>query len=267
MLAPDIDPVAVHFPAVELLGRIFHPAIHWYGVMYLIGFIAGWALGVYRAGRADSGWKREEVGDVLFYIALGVIAGGRLGHVLFYGLGHYLTHPLEIFSIWEGGMAFHGALVGVIIAMWWYGRRTGRGFFAVADFVAPLTPIGLGAGRIGNFINQELWGRVTDVPWAMVFRTDPQALPRHPSQLYELALEGIVLFVVLWIYSSRPRPTGAVSAVFLIGYGVFRFAVEFVRAPTDGYVGWLTAGQFLTLPMIAFGAWLLFSALRRRAPA
>lgn len=261
MLAPDIHPVAVSLGPLK---------IHWYGLMYLLGFATGWWLGVYRARRPGSGWQAAEVGDVLFYIALGVILGGRLGHIVFYEPAYYLAHPLEIFAIWQGGMAFHGALIGVIVAMWLYARRTKRGFFAVADFVAPLTPLGLGAGRIGNFINQELWGRVADVPWAMVFaRTDPARLPRHPSQLYEFALEGIVLFAILWVYSARPRPSAAVSGLFLIGYGVFRFFVEFFREPSDGYVGWLTAGQFLTLPMIIAGiammVWAYRSAARQAA--
>lgn len=259
MLAPDIDPVAFSFGPLK---------VHWYGLMYLVGFIGGWALGAYRAGRPGSGWQRAEVGDLLFYLALGTILGGRLGYVLFYNFGYYLRHPHEVFFLWTGGMSFHGGLIGVTVAMWWYARRTQRGLLAVSDFVAPLVPIGLGAGRIGNFINQELWGRVTDVPWGMVFRTGGPS-PRHPTQLYEFALEGVALFIILWLYSARPRPVGAVSGTFLLGYGVFRFVVEFFRMPDAhiGYLafGWLTMGQVLSLPMVVGGAALLYWSYRRRS--
>jgi phosphatidylglycerol---prolipoprotein diacylglyceryl transferase len=258
MLAPDIDPVAFALGPLK---------VHWYGLMYLTGFVGGWALAVYRAGRPEYGWRREEVGDVLFYLAVGVIVGGRLGYVLFYNFGYYLKHPLEVFYLWTGGMSFHGGLLGVIAAMWLYARRTQRGFFAVADFIAPVAAIGLGAGRIGNFINQELWGRVSDVPWAMVFARTGGPQPRHPTQLYEFALEGVALFVILWLYSARPRPAGAVSGMFLVCYGAFRFFVEFFRVPDAhlGYLafGWLTMGQILSVPMVLFGAWLLARAARR----
>lgn len=256
--APDIDPVAIH------LGRI---QVHWYGLMYLIGFLGAWWLGMYRARRAGSGWRPQEIADLLFYGALGVILGGRIGYVLFYNLPYYLDHPIEVFYIWSGGMSFHGGLLGVITAMWLYGRRTQRTFFAVADFVAPLTPVGLGAGRLGNFINHELWGKVTDVPWGMVF---PNAgpLPRHPSQLYEFSLEGVALFIILWVYARKPRPTGAVSGLFLLCYGIFRFLVEFVREPDVqlGYLafGWVTMGQILSLPMILLGIWLLWWSHRKQ---
>lgn len=257
MLAPDIDPVVIHLGPVK---------IHWYGLMYLIGFLGAWWLGIYRAKRPESGWRPQEVADFIFYGALGVILGGRLGYTLFYNLSYYLAHPIEIFYIWSGGMSFHGGLLGVIIAMWLYARKTQRPFFAVADFVALLTPLGLGAGRLGNFINQELWGRATDVPWGMVF---PAAgpLPRHPSQLYEFMLEGVALFIILWIYARKPRPLGAVSGMFLMGYGLFRFFVEFAREPDAhlGYLafGWLTLGQVLSFPMILIGAGLIWRAYRR----
>lgn len=253
---PGFDPVAVSIGPVQ---------VHWYGLMYLVGFAGGWWLGRHRARRPGSGWRPVEVGDLLFYVAVGVILGGRLGYVLFYNLSYYWSHPLEILFIWSGGMSFHGGLLGVIAAMALYGRATRRGFWQVADFVAPLVPLGLGAGRLGNFINQELWGRVTDLPWGVVFDTGGP-LPRHPSQLYEAFLEGVVLFGLLWWYSTRPRPAGRVSGLFLLGYGLSRFAVEFVREPDPqlGYLafGWVTMGQVLSLPMLLFGAWLLW----RRVP-
>ena len=260
MLAPDIDPVAISIGPLK---------IHWYGLMYLVGFVGGWWLGSVHAGRPNSGWQRSEVGDLLFYIALGTILGGRLGYVLFYNLGYYLKHPIEIFFVWTGGMAFHGALLGIIVAMWMFARRTQRGFFQVSDFAAPLTPLGLGAGRIGNLINQELWGRTSDVPWAMVFARTGGPLPRHPSQLYEFALEGVALFAILWLFSARPRPAGAVSGLFLVCYGAFRFFIEFFREPDAqlGYLafGWLTMGQVLSVPMVLFGIGLLIWS-RRGAP-
>lgn len=263
MPVPEIDPVAFQIGPIQ---------VHWYGLMYLIGFLGGWALGAWRAGRPGSGWQRAEVGDLLFYVAIGVIVGGRLGYVLFYHPGYYLEHPFEVFAIWKGGMAFHGALVGVLVTVWLYARHTHRGFFAVSDFLAPLVPLGLGAGRLGNFINQELWGKVTDVPWAMVFERTGGPLPRHPTQLYEFALEGVVLFIILWSYSARPRPVGSVSGLFLLGYGTFRFLVEFFRVPDPqlGYLafGWLTMGQILSLPMILAGAaFFVWSHRRLSAPA
>lgn len=257
LIYPDIDPAAV---------RIGPFAVHWYGLMYLIGFVGGWWLGRIRARRPDSVWAPEEVGDLLFYVALGVVLGGRIGYVLFYNLPGFLEQPLVLFKVWQGGMSFHGGLVGVLVAAWLYGRRTQRTFFQVTDFIAPFVPIGLGAGRIGNFINGELWGRPTELPWGMVFPfVDQQA--RHPSMLYEAILEGPVLLAVLWIYSNKPRPTMAVSGLFLIGYGLFRFAVEFVRQP-DAHIGflawgWVTMGHVLTLPMLAFGALLMVLAYRR----
>jgi phosphatidylglycerol:prolipoprotein diacylglycerol transferase len=257
LAAPDIDPVAIQ------IGPL---AVRWYGLMYVVGFLAGWWLGTVRARRPGSGWRPEEIADLLFYVALGVILGGRLGYVFFYNLPHYLAHPLEIFYIWQGGMSFHGGLIGVALALWLYARRTARPWLVVTDFLAPLAPLGLGPGRIGNFINQELWGRVTDLPWGMVFK-NAGPWPRHPSQLYEAFLEGLVLFVLLWWYTARPRPAGAASGLFLAGYGTFRFLVEFVREPDPqlGFLafGWLTMGQLLSLPMILAGAGLLVWAHRR----
>lgn len=256
---PDIDPIIFAIGPLKL---------RWYGMMYLLGFAAFWWLGSRRARREGSLWTPFQVQDFLFYGALGVILGGRIGYMLFYGFDALVENPLNLFRIWDGGMSFHGGLVGVLVALAWYARRNGRTFFQLADFVAPLVPIGLGAGRIGNFINGELWGRPTDLPWGMVFPyVDGQ--PRHPSQLYEVLLEGVVLFAVLWWYSASARPRRAVSGLFLLLYGVFRFAVEFVRQPDVqlGFVafGWITMGQVLSVPLIAFGAWLLWNAYRQHA--
>lgn len=197
--------------------------------------------------------------DVLFYGALGVILGGRLGYVIFYQPSYFLHHPLDIFMTWKGGMSFHGGFLGVLTAMWLFCRSRKLSFLRVMDFIAPLVPLGLGAGRLGNFINGELWGRTTDLPWGMVFQ-NADALPRHPSQLYQFGLEGILLFSLLWWFSSKPRPVGAISALFLIGYGVGRFLVEFAREP-DSYLGLLSLGlsmgQWLSLPMILIGIWML----------
>jgi phosphatidylglycerol:prolipoprotein diacylglycerol transferase len=255
---PIFDPIALDLGFVK---------IHWYGIMYLIGFGAAWWLGQLRAKQPNSAWTPEQIGDLIFYCALGVVIGGRIGYVLFYDFGNFIDSPLRLFKIWEGGMSFHGGLIGVITAMWLYGRRLNKTFFQVADFVAPLVPIGLGAGRIGNFINGELWGKATDLPWGVVF---PQAgmQPRHPSQLYEALLEGLALFLILWFYSKKPRPTMAVSGLFLVGYGCFRFIIEFVRIPDEhlGYLAldWLTMGQILSTPMIILGIVLMALAYRNK---
>ena len=253
---PEIDPIAVE------LGPL---AVRWYGLMYVIGILGGWWLGRVQARRPWSPLTPEQVDDMVTWIALGVILGGRVGSILFYNFGDFVADPLMLFRIWQGGMSFHGGFLGVLLAMWWFGRRTGAGFWALTDFIAPVVTIGLGAGRVGNFINGELWGKATDVPWAVVVN----GVPRHASQLYEAFLEGLVLFVVLWTFASRQRPRMAVSGLFLVGYGVSRFAVEFVRLPDAhiGYMawGWLTRGQLLTAPMIIWGIALLVLAYRRQS--
>jgi phosphatidylglycerol:prolipoprotein diacylglycerol transferase len=251
MIHPGFDPVAIH------LGPL---AVRWYGLMYVLGFVAALLLGKYRArNRPDLGWTEKDMDDVLMYGLFGVVLGGRLGYVIFYRPDYYFAHPVEIFSVWEGGMSFHGGMLGVLVALWLFARKTTRPWLAVTDFIAPLVPLGLGAGRIGNFINGELWGRPTELPWGMIFpRVDH--IYRHPSQLYEFALEGVALFVLLWWFSSRPREVGRVSGMFLVGYGVFRFGVEFTREPDD-FLGLLSLGlsmgQWLSLPMIGAGLWLL----------
>lgn len=256
---PQIDPVAVALGPLK---------IHWYGLMYLIGIGGAWLLASRRLERFDSTWNKDKLSDLVFWVAMGVILGGRLGYVMFYDLPAYIAEPAKILRVWEGGMSFHGGLIGVMLATWWFGKRNGKSFFELMDFIAPLVPIGLGAGRIGNFINAELWGKATDVPWAMVFPTDPQQLARHPSQLYQFALEGVALFTILWFYSRKPRPTMAVSGMFAACYGVFRFIVEFVRVPDAqlGYLawGWLTMGQILCLPMILGGIGLIAYAYKRQ---
>ena len=258
MLAyPRIDPVAIEIGPIE---------VHWYGIMYLVGFAAAWWLLRRRADRSGGIWTREQIDDLVFWGALGTLIGGRVGYMLFYHFQTWLADPLALFRVWEGGMAFHGGLLGVLAAMAWLAHRQRRHVIDVTDFIAPVVPIGLGAGRLGNFINGELWGRTSDLPWAMVFPGGGPH-PRHPSQLYEFLLEGVLLFAILWWFSARPRPRYAVSGVFLVGYGAFRFLVEFVRAP-DAHLGtvafgWMTMGQVLTLPMLLAGGIFLLLARRR----
>ncbi len=248
---PEIDPIIVQ------IGPL---ALRWYGVTYLIGFLGAFWLGSYRAKQPHNSFSGDQVGDLVFYSAIGAILGGRLGYALFYQSGYYVQNPLGILQIWQGGMSFHGGMLGVFVACWFYARRYRKQWFEITDFAAPLVPIGLGAGRIGNFINGELWGAVTDKPWGMVF---PGAgpLPRHPSMLYEAFLEGLVLFLLLWFYSGKPRPRMAVSGLFLTGYGAFRTLVEFVREPDRhlGYLAgdWLTMGMVLSLPMAVAGLLLI----------
>ncbi len=256
---PQIDPVLIKLGPISL---------HWYGMMYLFGFVFAYWLGTRRAKQSNGLWTVEQVDQLLFNCFAGIILGGRIGDVFFYNLDYFLTDPLYLFRIWEGGMSFHGGLIGVIVAMIWTSRRQQRNFWQTADFFAPLIPFGLGMGRIGNFINAELWGRVTDVPWAMVFPTDPLRLPRHPSQLYEALLEGLVLFIILNLFIKKARPMGSVSGLFLIGYGVFRFLVEYVREPdanVNTAADLLTRGQWLCVPMIIGGAAIMFWAYRRQA--
>ena len=260
IMYPEWNPIAFH------LGPI---AVHWYGIMYLIGLLGGWCLLALRLKYSPfpRGFTVNQLSDILFYAALGIILGGRVGYIIFYAWSEFTSNPLILFRIWQGGMSFHGGLIGVILALWLYARKIGKSLGDITDFIAPVVPIGLGAGRIGNFINGELWGRITDVPWAMVF---PEAgpFPRHPSQLYEFALEGVVLFVILWFFSQKQRPRWAVSGLFLVGYGCVRFLIEFFREPDVqiGYIafGWLTKGQLLSLPMIILGLFLLVLSYKRK---
>ena len=269
MIHPQFDPILLS------IGPL---AIRWYALSYIVGFVLFIWLGRRRIAEGNTVFTKEMLDDFLTWGVIGVILGGRLGYVLFYKFSDYLAHPLDILKVWEGGMSFHGGFLGVLVAMWLFGRKHHIGFWKVADFVAPLVPLGLASGRIGNFINGELWGRVTDINafWAMGF---PQAryedltaaahnpqwaawltqygmLPRHPSQLYQFALEGVALFVIVWLFSKKPRPTGQVAMVFLAGYGFFRFIAEFARQPDDylGLLTWgLSMGQWLSLPMVVLG--------------
>lgn len=260
LLHPQFDPVAI------TLGPL---SIRWYGLMYLVAFVQFLLLGRYRLALRNGPCSREQLDDLLFYGMLGVIVGGRLGQVIFYEPAYYLAHPLEIVAVWKGGMSFHGGFLGVLLAMTLWARKARLGWLTVTDFIAPLAPLGLAAGRLGNFINGELWGRVADpaLPWAMVFPQAGDMLPRHPSQLYHIGLEGLSLFAILWLYTAKPRPTGAASGVFLIGYGVFRFVTEYFREPDHGIFGQsytVSMGQWLSLPMILAGLALLVLAYRRK---
>ena len=256
LIHPNFDPIAI------AIGPL---AIRWYGLMYLTAFAAFWWLGTRRIAAGRAPITRVQFDDMLFFGILGVIAGGRLGYVLFYKPAYYLSHPLEIAAIWQGGMSFHGGFLGVLVAMVWLARKTDRRWLDVMDFVAPLVPLGLAAGRLGNFINAELWGRVTDVSWGMVFRGGG-ALPRHPSQLYEMVGEGLLLFLLLWVYSAKARPRGAVSGLFLAGYGIARFACEYTREPDD-FLGLLalgmSMGQWLSAPMVVAGVAMMVWAYRK----
>ncbi len=260
---PELDPIALSLGPFTLGDKVIGPLnVHWYGIMYLLSFVLAWYVGWHRAGQKHSVIQRKQVEDLIVYGAFGVIIGGRLGYAFLYHFDKLQQDPTWLFRVWEGGMSFHGGLIGVIVAMLIYARKIGVSFLAVADFVAPLEPIGQFFGRIGNFIGQELWGRSTDGPWAMVFPNDPLALPRHPSQLYQACLEGLLLFVILFWFSRKPRPKGATSGLFLVGYGVFRFVVEFAREPDSHLrdhllLGWMTRGQVLCVPMIVAGILLI----------
>ncbi len=264
---PEIDPVAVSIDAFTVAGKTLGPFnIHWYGLMYLVGFAGAWFLAVHRTKNSERVIRPEQVEDLTFYSAMGVILGARVGYVLFYNVGAFLDDPLMLFRVWEGGMSFHGGLIGLSISTLIYAAKVNRNFFDLVDFIAPFAPLGLFFGRIGNFIGGELYGRATDAPWAMAFPNDPGVL-RHPSQLYEAFLEGIVLFVLLFWFSQKPRPRAAVIALFLIGYGCFRFFVEFYRAP-DAHImfdlfGWMTRGQILCVPMVVVGMSLLIWTYRK----
>ena len=263
LIHPQFDPVAVS------IGPL---AVRWYGLMYLLAFVQFWWLGKHRIQTqpqlVKAGWTVQQLDDLLFYGVLGVVLGGRLGQVLFYEPGFYWSHPLEILAVWKGGMSFHGGFLGVLVAMALYARKLQRNWLDITDFIAPLVPLGLAAGRIGNFINGELWGRVCDpsLPWGMIF-PHVDNLPRHPSQLYQAGLEGLFLFIVLWLFSRSARPRGAVSAVFLMGYGAFRFIGEFFRTPDNGIFGLsevISMGQWLSLPMVLAGLAMLRWSFRRR---
>ena len=252
---PEIDPIALALGPVK---------IHWYGLMYVVGFIAGWWLARRRGAKPGSTWKPVDVDDLIFFAAIGVIAGGRLGWIFVYGFERLVADPLAIIRVWEGGMSFHGGLVGVMLAIAWFARRRGRNIADVFDFTAPLPAIGLFAGRIGNFINGELWGKPTDLPWGFMVGGEV----RHPTQLYEATLEGIVLFSVIWWFTSKPRPRLAPAGLFLTLYALFRILVEFLRLPDAniGYLafGWVTMGQLLSLPMLAAGLAMFTWALRKK---
>ena len=251
---PNIDPVAFNLGLLK---------VHWYGIMYLFAFVSAWYIALKRCRRQDTVIAADQVEDIVVYSALGVVLGGRCGYVFFYNFEKWLADPLWLFRLWEGGMSFHGGLLGVILAIVIYSLRHKQHFFGITDFIAPLIPLGLGFGRIGNFIGGELWGRPTELPWGMVFpHVDDVA--RHPSQLYQAFLEGVLLFAIIFWFSAKPRPRMTVSALFLIFYGLFRFLVEFVRQP-DAHIpelafGWMTRGQLLSIPMVAVGFILLVLA-------
>ena len=256
---PNIEPVALDLGFAQ---------IHWYGLMYLCAFISAWALGNYRAKQPGSGWSKDQVSDVLFYGALGVILGGRIGYILFYNFDKFIDNPAIIIRIWEGGMSFHGGLIGVIIGVYLFAKKSGKTYFEVNDFVAPMVPLGLGFGRLGNFINKELWGRPVEsaIPWAMDYG---DFIARHPSSLYQALTEGILLFIILWLFSSGKKPRMSVSGLFLLSYGSFRFITEFYREP-DAHLGfvafdWMSQGQVLSVPMVIAGIALIVLAYKKQA--
>lgn len=252
----------LHYPHINPIAfQIGFLKVHWYGLMYLVGFAMAWVLALYSVRNQQRQWiTNQQISDLIFYDALGLIIGGRLGYMLFYNFPNFIANPLTLFQVWRGGMSFHGGLIGIIITTWIFSQRTQKRWMDVTDFVAPLVPLGLAAGRIGNFINGELWGRITTAPWGMMF---PKAgsLLRHPSQVYEFFLEGVLLFIIMWWFSAKLRPRFAISSLFLLCYGLFRFIAEFFRQPDPqlGFIafGWLTMGQLLSLPMIIIGSFAL----------
>jgi phosphatidylglycerol:prolipoprotein diacylglycerol transferase len=255
MVLPHIDPVFFHLGPLEF---------RWYGLMYIIGFVAAYFIILAGVKRKKIGWSKEDVGDFVFFVAMGVILGGRTGYVVFYNLSYYMDHPLRIFAVWEGGMSFHGGFIGAVLAGFLFLRKRRIGFFPMADIVAPTIPIGLGLGRIGNFINGELYGRVTDIPWGMVF-PNGGALPRHPSQLYEAILEGPVMYLALWLLGRKEKPAGVVFWAFIALYGLFRFFVEFFREPDQqlGYIlGTFSMGQLLSFPMFLLGVGMIWRTIK-----
>lgn len=254
---PQFDPIALQ------IGPI---AVHWYGLMYLLGFALVWVLGRWRINHGKTDLTLPDLEDIIFYSVLGVVAGGRLGYILFYKFADYVAHPIEILYLWQGGMSFHGGLIGVIVALFIFARKRKKTLLEIGDFVAPLIPLGLAAGRFGNFINGELWGRPTSMPWGMIFPQAGDNVARHPSQLYEMGLEGFALFAIIWWFARKPRPAGQVSGVFLAGYGLFRFFVEFTREPDNFlglFAGGLSMGQLLSLPMILAGVLIYWWAAKR----
>jgi len=261
LMYPHIDPIAFKLGPLK---------VHWYGLMYLLSFIIGWFLLKYRVKKFDLAWNSDKILDLVFYSALGVVLGGRIGYIVFYNFLFYFHHPLKVFEVWDGGMSFHGGMLGVMLALWLWCLRYKEKFLFTTDLIAPIVPLGLAAGRIGNFINGELWGRVTSVPWGMIY---PKAgpLPRHPSEIYEFLLEGVALFLILWFYSAKRPPRMAVSGAFLLFYGCFRFFCELFRQPDPqlGFVafGWMTRGQELSIPMILFGIFFMFLAYAKKRKA
>ncbi len=258
LIYPNIDPIAVSLGPLQ---------VHWYGLMYLMAFLCAWGLATYRTKQRE-GWNADMVSDLIFYGALGVVIGGRFGYVFFYGFSQFLADPIWLFKVWTGGMSFHGGFLGVMIAMLFWCKKYQKTWFETLDFIAPCVPTGLMFGRIGNFIGGELWGRPVinpDYPFAMIF-PHVDNLARHPSQLYQALGEGLILFIVLWWFSSKPRPRFAVSALFLMGYGLARFVVEFFREPDHGqlFLAWMSKGQFLSLPMILIGAWMMWYAYHKK---
>lgn len=251
---PDIDPVAFSLGPIQ---------VHWYGLTYIVGIFGAWVWARYQSKKLDYHLSNMQIDDLIFYIAMGLVLGGRVGYTLFYNFPAFLSDPIVLFKVWEGGMSFHGGMIGGFLTAWYFAKKNGFGFFELSDFYTPLVPIGLFAGRIGNFINGELWGKQSNLPWAMIF-PGGGSVPRHPSQLYEAFMEGIVLFILLYFYTRQPKPRMATTGLALLLYGSFRFAVEFVRLP-DPHIGylvldWLTMGQLLTLPMMIIGSLLIYLA-------